>query len=179
MKKVLILFPVLTLLITGCSLTQKAADNSLSIQSASLSQEQSDNLDTNVSATTPNKNEELDNVSETLVNTPAEIKSIFVKNKITYLSIDILSRNPEFLPGVTEFFVNESTRLTEVHINNNTKAYLCGAGPDGNDTTADVLADTNDFLATIQKKLSNKEYSTYYFDINSNIVQSIYGQCLP
>ena len=180
MKRIFILFPILALLMAGCSLTQKSVvNNSTSTQPVSSSQEQADNLDAQASSTTLNKNEELDNVSEKWINTPAEIKSISVKNKITYLSIDILSHNPKFLPGVTEFFINQSTKLREVSINDDTKSYLCGAGPDGNDNTADVLVDTNNLLAAIQKKLSNKEYSTYYFDINSNIVQSIYEQCLP
>lgn len=135
-----------------------SSDNLFTIQESSVSNEDS---------------------SEKWVNTPAEIKSISVKNKTTFLSIDILSRNPKFVPGVTEFFINQSTKLREVSVNDNTKSYLCGAGPDGNDTTADVSVDTKNILAAIQKKLLNKEYSTYYFDINNNDVQAIYEQCLP
>lgn len=49
MKKILILFPILTLLIAGCSLTQKpVVDNSASNQPVSLSQEQANNLNAQV-----------------------------------------------------------------------------------------------------------------------------------
>ncbi|MFA6994840.1 MAG: PsbP-related protein [Patescibacteria group bacterium] len=49
MKKILILFPILALLIAGCSLTQKpVVDNSASNQPVSLSQEQANNLNAQV-----------------------------------------------------------------------------------------------------------------------------------
>lgn len=65
MKKIFILFPILTLLVAGCSLAQKPViDNSASNQPASSSQEQADNLNAQVqdlkeknddSLTTPNQ----------------------------------------------------------------------------------------------------------------------------
>lgn len=113
------------------------------------------------------------------VNTPADIKSISLKDNITYLSIDILSLNPDFLPGKTQFFINQSTKLREVSINSNTKSYLCGAGADNNYTTADISTSTTGLLDGIQNKLLNKEYTTYYFDITDANVQAIYEQCLP
>jgi len=49
MKKIFILVPILALLVTGCSLAQKPViDNSTSNQSASLSQEQINNLNAQV-----------------------------------------------------------------------------------------------------------------------------------
>lgn len=186
MKKIFILFPILALLVTGCSLTSKPINNNIvPDQSVPLPQEQANNSQAQVvpsqvvpSQVVPNQNEEA-NVSEKWVNTPAEIKSMSTENKITFLSIDILSHNPGFLPGVTEFFINQSTKLREVSVDDNTKSYLCGAGPDDNENTADVSTDTQSLLAVIKDKLLNKGYTTYYFDINGGVVQSIYEQCLP
>lgn len=201
MKKNFIFTLMLTLLLTGCSLASKpVGNNSASNQSNSTAQEQANNLSAQVqvplveenedvknnlanensnSSTTADKNEEISNTLEKWVNTPAEIKTISVKNNVTFLSIDILSHNPKFLPGVTDFFINQSEKIRDVSINDNTKSYLCGAGEDDNYNTADVPTDTGNLLAAIQRRLSNKEYPIYYFDIDNNVVGSIYEQCLP
>lgn len=207
MKKIFVLFPILALLAAGCSLSRKPIiDNFEPNQPISVLQEQINNLNAqvqdlkkqnselvkenealkknladknNIGSTTPINNDELSNVSEKWTNTPAEIKSIFLKNKITFLSIDILSHNPKFLPGITEFFINQSEKIREVSVNDNTKSYSCGVGPDGEQNTADVSMDTKTFLETIQKNLLNNGYTTFYFDINNDVVQSIYEQCLP
>lgn len=58
MKKILILFPILALLIAGCSLAQKAVvDDSTSNQLVSLLQEQVNNLNTQVSDLRKQNNE--------------------------------------------------------------------------------------------------------------------------
>jgi hypothetical protein len=113
-------------------------------------------------------------------NAPAEIKELYTKNDTTYLSIDILSKNPNFNPGVTDFFINQSDKLREVKIDNDTKFYKCGLGPDNIDTTADISSSTNDLLARIQQKLAEKDLPLiYYFDITGGAVGNIYEQCLP
>lgn len=98
---------------------------------------------------------------------PAEIKSIYKKNSITYFSIDILSPNPEFAPGLTPFFLNQSTKLKEVYLENTTKVYGC------KDTVADEQYPLENFIKEVE------ENNTYYFDIDNNAINSVYGQCLP
>ena len=113
-------------------------------------------------------------------NTPAEIKDLYTKNSITYFSIDILTPNPNFLPGENDFFINQSKKLREVRIDNDTKFYKCGPGPDNIDTTADVSSSINDLLTYIQQKITKKDRPViYYFDITESVVKNIYEQCLP
>lgn len=114
-----------------------------------------------------------------LTNTPAEIMSVFNRNNKTYLSLDILSRNEKFVPGVNDFFINQSRRLREFSVDEKTMAYVCGVGPDGNATTADVIANTQDIINTMQSSVINKIRSIYYFDIESGLVKNIYQACLP
>ena len=53
--------------------------------------------------------------------------------------------------------------------------YVCGFGPDGNPTSADVSVNPDDFI----NKIVSSDYKTRYFDINGTNITAIYEQCLP
>jgi hypothetical protein len=129
--------------------------------------------------TADNINMEAERPIERWLNTPAEIKNVFIKDGVTYLTVDILSRNLDFIPGVSDFFINKNEQLREVAISAETKTYICGAGLDGNDTTADNQTDTKGVITFIKNLISLNQKAIYYFDIENGVVQNIYQQCLP
>ena len=112
---------------------------------------------------------------------PAEVKAVFEQDGITHLSIDILTHNPDFLPGVTDFFINKNLKLRDVTLNSDSKAYRCGAGTDGEDTTPDVPTSLQQLINDIQKTLATNDGRglMYYFDIDGALLKIIYEQCLP
>lgn len=120
--------------------------------------------------------EESNNLSiEVRKYTPAEIKKIYKKDDNTYFSIDILTHNPDFIPGANNFFLNKSEKLRDVYINFNTKFYIC------KDLEANVLINTETILGSINNEWLNKNTPNplYYFDIEWDMVKNIYEQCLP
>ena len=127
--------------------------------------------------------------TEVFNNQPGAIKSITDKdNNQWMLAVDLLSRNPKWLPGVDStggFFVNQNTKVRNLNVTNATKTYNCGTGPDGNESSADVLQNTSSFISAIQadknKGNYNKEFfgPVRYFDINGTNITAIYEQCLP
>lgn len=105
MKKFFILFPILTLLVAGCSLIQKpVVDNSASNQFVSLSQEQDDNLNSQVQDlkkqnSEPVKEDEAiktdsanQNSSETM-----QVKVYFAKKSFSGCSSDIKESDLNYL----------------------------------------------------------------------------------
>jgi hypothetical protein len=130
------------------------------------SQKKTPTQDSKVVLTTEDK---ISAESEKWENTPAEIKKLYIKDSFSYLSLDVLSPNPNFLPGENDFFINQNDKLREVKIDDNTRFYKCGPGPDNQDTTADVESDVKELRASV----------IYYFDITDSLVKNIYEQCLP
>lgn len=126
------------------------------------------NADINSSSTEPEKFQD----------TPVAIKKIFQKSNETYFSVDVLSPNPDWVPGQTPFFLNKSTKLRAVAINDSTKYYFCG-----NDNLPDVLVSQQSMIDYINMMLDEAdEYDRgvgVYVDIEGSIVKSIYQQCLP
>lgn len=124
---------------------------------------------------------------ETFNNQPGAIKSIIAKeNNQWVLAVDLLSRNPNWIPGVDStggFFINQNTKIRNLYVTIDTKTYNCGEGPDGNATSADVLINTSSFLSSIKADINNNTNEfvgpTRYFDINENNIISIYEMCLP
>jgi|SRR3989338_782715 len=126
---------------------------------------------------------------------PGAIKSIKAEGVNQWnLAVDILEHNPDFLPGVTDFFINKNPSIANLTVTTGTKTYLCGAGPDGNETTPDVLENTGVYMIYVQNVInSNKslvqqgiggvenitDWATLYFDIDGVNVTSMYQQCLP
>jgi protein involved in ribonucleotide reduction len=115
-----------------------------------------------------------------LTNVPAEVKSVFSNNNKTYLSLDILSRNENFNPETNDgLFINQSRRLREFLVDEKTASYVCGVGQDGNASTADIIANTQDIINTLQSGILNKTRAIYEFDLEGGIVKNIYQVCLP
>ena len=117
--------------------------------------------------------------TESFNHQPGDIKSVKVGGVNNWIfAVDILSRNPNWLPGVDSsgpFFLNQNTKIRNLNITSNTKTYNCGEGPDNNSTSADVFVSTSDFI----KKIQSDEYKTRYFDISGTNITAIYEQCLP
>ncbi len=132
---------------------------------------------------------------EVFRNHPGKVISIINRGEYLWsINVDILSPNPKWLPGVDgtgPFFINIDPKIRNLNITPATRAYVCGAGPDGNETTADVLTDTKIFIdgQNIQNRLNDINIMTteqkiynhvaYYFDINGANIGAIYQQCLP
>ncbi|OIO29277.1 hypothetical protein COX93_01600 [Candidatus Nomurabacteria bacterium CG_4_10_14_0_2_um_filter_30_12] len=106
-------------------------------------------------------------------NQPGDIKSITKENNQWILAVDLLSRNPDWLPGVDstgEFFINQNPKIRNLSVTENTKTYNCQQ-----DVEASFLMNTAIFISNLQKA----SYKTVYFDINGTNVTAMYQQCLP
>jgi hypothetical protein len=113
-------------------------------------------------------------VVEFFHNQPGDIKSIIVKGENQWiLAVDLLSRNPNWLPGVDstgEFFINQNPRIRNLNVTENTKTYNCQQ-----DVEASFLLNTAIFISNLQKA----SYKTVYFDIDGENITAMYQQCLP
>ena len=107
---------------------------------------------------------------------PAEIKTIVQESWTTILTLDMLTMNPNFQPGVNDFFINQNPKLRDIAISNETKAFNCG-----NDNKPDVSVSLETIIAYIQQRLTDTTNwpITYYFDIADGKINTIYQQCLP
>lgn len=134
--------------------------------------------------------------SEVFSNQPGAIKSIIANGTNRWLLVvDLLTINTKWLPGVNDPFVNQNTKIRNLNVTTNTKTYNCGAGPDGNDTTADVLISTSNFVTNLQNKITQRKSDLKYriggpieimtdwivssFDIDGTNITAIYEKCLP
>lgn len=106
-------------------------------------------------------------------NQPGDIKSITKENNQWVLAVDLLTRNPKWLPGVDstgEFFINQNPKIRNLNVTENTKTYNCQQ-----DVEASFLMNTATFISNLQKA----SYKTVYFDIDGENITTIYQQCLP
>lgn len=110
---------------------------------------------------------------------PAIVRSIFSENNKTFISLDVLSINDDFIPGTNDYFINESKKLRLFLIDDKTIFLACGEGADGNFSTADVLDDVNATLIKIKNNIAAQDQPIYYFDVENGIVKVIYESCLP
>ena len=111
-----------------------------------------------------------ESVNEVFTNQLGEVKSIKNQNNSWILSVDLLTLNPNFSPGSTDFFINQNPKIRDLNVTKLTKTFKCGI-----DSIPNVLQATSDFIKDIQKG----EYKNRYFDINGNNITAIYEQCLP
>jgi hypothetical protein len=115
-----------------------------------------------------------ESVVEVFNNQPGAIKSITTKGDNQWvLAVDLLTKNPNWIPGVDntgEFFINQNTKIRNLNVTKDTKAYICGV-----DSEPNVLQDIVIFISNIQEV----SYKTAYFDINGTNITAIYQQCLP
>lgn len=109
--------------------------------------------------------------SQILMEQPGKIISLTSNGAEWNVTIELLKRNPEWLPGVGNepFFIDQNESLT-VKASQDTKAYLCGTPSPTKDN----------WRPTTPGNLLKKD-STVYFDIDvsNNFITAIYQQCLP
>lgn len=124
---------------------------------------------------------------------PATIKSITKVSGGWNLTLDYLSYNTDWLPGVDStgpFFLNQNPKIRTVLVSDGsntppTTYRVCGAnedntnwGPFVNTKIADFITDAERLLIIYQSGQESYE-PTYYFTINNAIVTKIDQQCLP
>ena len=118
------------------------------------------------------------NTDEEVSNTPARVVSYQSTEGGKILKLDYLEKNPNFLPGETPFFINESTETINVILDSNSKFLDCFyEGDFGKDPT---LADVEVPLKELVHKLENFSLpQTYYFTIENGKIITIFYPCLP
>jgi len=119
---------------------------------------------------------------------PGAILSIKVQNDSTWIfNINLLTRNPNWLPGVNntgDFFLNLN-KIVNLTISIKTKTYKCE-----DRCKPETSSKTSDFIDKIQKTLGKYKNDsekfgrksniyTAYFDIDGTTITAIYEQCLP
>ena len=116
-------------------------------------------------------------------NQPGAIKSVVVKgNNQWILTVDLLTKNPNFLPGETDFFTNQNLKIRNLTVTKDTKAYNCQNPKDY------LLGNISSLMSNIQDVINKAKTDsgligtfgyTIYFDINGTSITAIYQQCLP
>lgn len=125
-----------------------------------------------------NKNDNLS--KDVLRNIPSRIMYIVKENGIIYFDLELLEYNPNFLPGISDFFIENKSQDIKAYIDKNTKSYNCSGVPDGTKRSADILVDLDYTINNIENWLLNEgDYPIYYFDIDDDYIENIYEQCLP
>jgi len=123
---------------------------------------------------------------------PGAIKSITAQSSNQWvLAIDLLSHNPKWIPGVDStggFFINQNTKIRNLTVSTNTKAYDCGVQYADGTVIGPRLQNTSSFISNIQNTINKAKTDlgligefgyTAYFDINGTNITAIYMQCLP
>ena len=128
--------------------------------------------------------------SNTFTGQPASIQSIVKQSDGTWqFAIDLLSRNPNWLPGGEgNFFLNLSPVVRHLAVTTTTKTYACGGNPDDNNTSAGLLEPTAGYVAKLQSRLAQIQTETQasvpqmvtaYMSADGTKITAIYEQCLP
>lgn len=113
------------------------------------------------------------------------IKNIKTTSDGWLLTIDYVSRNPNWLPGVGDesFFLNTDNKLRTLLIpnnltNGNAKFFECGSEQVTGNYGPFVLSEIKDFVDQLKKQLIT-EQPVYYFDVQDETINTIRTQCLP
>jgi len=119
---------------------------------------------------------------------PGAILSIIVQNDSTWIfKINLLTRNPKWLPGIDstgDFFLNLN-KIVNLTISNRSKTYKCvdRHKPESSSKTSDFIdkiQKTLDMYKNESEKFGRKpNIYTAYFDIDGTTIIAIYEQCLP
>jgi hypothetical protein len=139
-----------------------------------------------------NKNSKSQNADTSILSKlkrqPGAILSIIVQNDSTWIfKVNLLTRNPKWLPGVDstgDFFLSLN-KIVNLTISNKSKTYKCD-----DRGQAKTFSKTSDFINEIQKTIKSykneaerlgREPNLYsaYFDIDGSTITAIYEQCLP
>ncbi len=142
-------------------------------------------------ASTPTSTTSETSSQEVFKNQPGAIRSLAVSGNNQWIfSVDLLSYNPHWLPGVDStggFFINQDPKIRNLTVTKNTEAYNCG-GPDGDGGKPGLLVDTSSFISQIQADINSGNYTVKkgqyggpvrYLDINGSNITAMYQQCLP
>lgn len=140
---------------------------------------------------TPTETTSETSLQEVFKNQPGAIRSLAVSGSNQWmLSVDLLSYNPNWLPGVDStggFFINQNPKVRNLTATKNTKTYNCG-GPDGDGGKPGLLVNTPSFISRIQADINTGNYTikkgqyggpVRYLDINGSSITAMYMQCLP
>lgn len=186
MKKIIIIVIALIVLVgIGAYLLGKNKNEKISetIVPETTTMERQVNLDTPEIAVASSSE---DSTTEIFRNQPGAIKTIInQKDNEWLLTIDLLTRNPNWRPGEEiDFFVNQNAKVRNLLVTEETKTYEC------NNAKADTLRNTSNFMSDIQNNMMKREREaekfgtrtldyTSYFDISGSKITAIYQQCLP
>lgn len=126
-----------------------------------------------------------ESVSEVFKRQPGAIKEINWDG--AELSVDLLSRNPNWNTGENEeFFINQSLKIRELNVNDRTIIKNCKSqNPDYYSNFDNSLRSFTDYVQDKINKSKNdpgllsKFGYTAYFDIEGSDITAIYEQCLP
>jgi len=127
---------------------------------------------------------------EVFENSPGAIKSITLEGASEWvLEVDILTPNPEWLPGVNEHFINQNTKIRTLSVTDKTKTYICNENnPNKLQTTTDFMQNIESNVGQAQSDIQHRiggpielmtDWVTYYFDITGTDIIAIYYPCLP
>lgn len=140
----------------------------------------------NLSSSTSNEiniNDNSDN-KDNVKDQPGIVNGIQTTSGGWLLTVDYVSRNPKWLPGVGNepFFLNTNDKLRTLIVSSNatkgkTKFFKCG----GNETVSYgpvIEAKIEDFIGEVKKELPTEE-PIYYFDVKDETIDAVYTKCLP
>lgn len=126
--------------------------------------------------------------AEVFTNQPGAVKSVTKVDAHWNIALDLLSYKPDWLPGVNERFMNQSTKIRTLRVTTSTKTYNCV------DTHATLLVDVPTYMSQIQKTIDRvkaelkfrvggqpimTDWALYDFDIRGENITAIYQPCLP
>ena len=126
----------------------------------------------------------------TFTGQPVAIQSIVKQPNGTWqFAIDVLSRNPNWVPGGEEpLFLNRSPLIRHLSVTSATKTYACGGNPNDNNTSAQLLEPTASYVAKLQSRLeqiqtetqaSVSQMVTVNMSADGTKITAIHAQCLP
>lgn len=102
---------------------------------------------------------------------PAKLAYLYATKEYIDIALDLLDLNPNFIPWVNDYFINENENTREAVIVSKTKFYKCWS----KSTALGYVEVENK-----EKKLTDWNVGwIYYFDIENGIVKTIYESCLP
>ena len=130
--------------------------------------------------------------TESFKNQSGAIKSVKSNGTNKWiLAVDLLSNNPDWIPGENHPYLNQSTKIRNLNVTNLTKTYHCNVVVG----SAELLQNTVDYITDIQNYISRAkedikyriggpveimtDWVTYSFDITGTNITAIYEKCLP
>ncbi len=144
--------------------------------------ENNSNIQLDVEQKQPVLEETEDSPTESFKNQPGAIKSIKKDGSDKWvLSIDLLTRNPDWIPGAQNsgpFFFNQNQKIRELTLDSSTKISNCTS--QNNNYASNFENNLQGFVKYAEKTTKENNFGfTEYFDISGTKITTIYEQCLP